>query len=79
MRSSREIIYDRFIKPFEKRERGNIGVELEFPLINKNGGNVDTVFVSSIMDYFEEKGFKCVLFGVGGEKLFMENEKPLKT
>ena len=75
MRSSREIIYDRFIKPFEKRERGNIGVELEFPLVNKNGGNVDTVFVSSIMNYFEEKGFKCVLFGVGGEKLFMENDK----
>lgn len=74
MRSSREIIYDRFIKPFEKRERGNIGVELEFPLINKNGGNVDTVFVSSIMDYFEKKGFTCVLWGVGGEKLFMENE-----
>ena len=75
MRSAREIVYNRFIKPFEGRKRGNIGVELEFPLINKNGGNVDTVFVSSIMDYFEEKGFSCVLYGVGGEKLFMENEK----
>ena len=74
MRSSREIIYDRFIKPFEKRERGNIGVELEFPLINKNGGNVDTVFVSSIMDYFEERGFSCVLWGVG-EKSFLWKTK----
>lgn len=74
MKSAREIIYKRFITPFEGRERGNVGVELEFPLINKNGGNVDTVFVSSIMDYFEEKGFRCVLWGVGGEKLFMENE-----
>lgn len=75
MRSARDIIYKRFITPFEGRERGNIGVELEFPLINKNGGNVDTVFVSSIMNYFEEKGFKCVLWGIGREKLFMENEK----
>ena len=75
MRSAREIIYKRFITPFEGRERGTVGVELEFPLINKNGGNVDTVFVSSIMDFFEKKGFSCVLFGVGGEKLFMENDK----
>ncbi len=73
MRSPKEIIYERFITPFAGRVRGNIGVELEFPLINKNGGNVDTVFVSSIMDYFEKKGFRCVLWGVGGEKLFMEN------
>ncbi len=74
MRTAREIVYDRFIKPFDSKSKGNIGVELEFPLINKNGGNIDTVFVSSIMDYFEKKGYRCILYGTGGEKLFMENE-----
>ncbi len=75
MNNPREIIRDRFIKPFIGKNIGNIGVELEFPLINNNGGDVDTKFVASIMDFIEEKGFSCVLYGAGGEKLFMENEK----
>ncbi len=74
MRNPREIIYDRFIKPFEGKKSSNVGVELEFPLINNNGGDIDIPFVASIMDFIEEKGFSCVLFGEGGEKLFMENE-----
>ncbi len=75
MNNPREIIYDRFIKPFAGKKIGNVGVELEFPLINNNGGDIDTKFVASIMDFIGEKGFSCVLYGVGGEKLFMENEK----
>ena len=75
MNNPREIIYDRFIKPFAGKKQGNIGVELEFPLINNDGGDIDIPFVASIMDFIEKKGFSCVLYGVGGEKLFMENEK----
>lgn len=75
MNNPREIVYDRFIKPFAGKTLGNVGVELEFPLINDDGGDVDTKFVASIMDFIEEKGFSCVLYGVNGEKLFMENEK----
>lgn len=75
MNNPREIIYDRFIKPFAGKKQGNIGVELEFPLINNDGGDIDIPFVASIMDFIEDKGFSCVLYGVGGEKLFMENEK----
>lgn len=75
MNNPREIIYDRFINPFAGKKIGNVGVELEFPLINNNGGDIDTKFVASIMDFIEEKGFSCVLYGVNGEKLFMENEK----
>lgn len=74
MRNPREIIYDRFIKPFAGKKSGNVGVELEFPLINNNGGDIDIKFVASIMDFIEEKGFSCVLYGIKGEKLFMENE-----
>lgn len=73
MKSPREIIYNRFIKPFAGKKSCNVGVELEFPLINNNGGDVDTRFVASIMDFIGEKGFSCVLYGTGGEKLFMEN------
>ena len=75
MSNPREIIYDRFIKPFEGKETSNVGVELEFPLINNNGGDIDIPFVASIMDFISKKGFSCVLYGTGGEKLFMENEK----
>ena len=75
MNNPREIVYDRFIKPFAGKSLGNVGVELEFPLINGDGGDVDTKFVASIMDFIEKKGFSCVLYGVNGEKLFMENEK----
>ena len=74
MLNPRQIIYDRFIKPFEGKNSGNIGVELEFPLINKNGKDVDTEFVGSIMEFLEKEGFSCVLYGIDGEKLFMENE-----
>ena len=73
MRNPREIVYDRFIKPFVGKKTCNIGVELEFPLINNNGGDVDTQYVASIMDFIGGKGFSCVLYGVNGEKLFMEN------
>lgn len=73
MRNPREIVYDRFIKPFVGKKSCNVGVELEFPLINNNGGDVDTQYVASIMDSIEGKGFSCVLYGVNGEKLFMEN------
>lgn len=69
----REIVYNRFINPFVGKKSCNVGVELEFPLINNNGGDVDTQFVASIMDFIGGKGFSCVLFGTGGEKLFMEN------
>ena len=75
MNNPREIVRDRFIKPFAGKKQGNIGVELEFPLINNNGGDIDIPFVASIMDFIEEKGFSCVLYGVNGEKLFMENGK----
>ena len=74
MRNPREIVYDRFIKPFEGKKNLSVGVELEFPLINNNGGDIDIPFVASIMDFAEKKGFSCVLHGIGGEKLFMENE-----
>ncbi len=31
-------------------------------------------YAAAIMDWLGEKGWRCVLHGTGGEKLFMENE-----
>ncbi len=70
-----DIIYNRFLKPFEKKlTAGKIGVELEFPLVSANGGNIDRDYAASIMDYFAETGYKVVLRGTGDEALFVENE-----
>ncbi len=71
---SRKIVYDRFFKPFENKITGqNVGVELEFPLIDSGGGEIDREYGASIMDYFAKKGYRCVLRGENGEPLFMEN------
>lgn len=71
---ARSIVYNRFIAPFERKKSNHIGVELEFPVVNENGGNIDVSFVSSVMDFAEKKGFFSVISGPHGEKLFMENE-----
>ncbi|MCH5188090.1 MAG: hypothetical protein J1F63_06765 [Oscillospiraceae bacterium] len=72
--NARRIIYDRFMKPFEGKTTGkNVGVELEFPLISLDGGEVDRPYAAAIMDWLGEKGWTCVLSGTGGEQLFMEN------
>lgn len=72
--NAEQIIYDRSFKPFEsKKNAANIGVELEFPLIDIDGGEIDKEYAASIMDYFRDMGYKCVLHGEGGEPLFMEN------
>ncbi len=71
--NARKIIENRFIKPFTGKKSCHVGVELEFPLINKNGSDIDLSFVAAICDYLEDFGFCCVLTGIHGEKLFMEN------
>ena len=65
--NARSIIENRFIKPFIGKESHHIGVELEFPLINKNGRDIDLNFVAAICDYLEDFGFHCVLTGVHNE------------
>lgn len=72
--NAREIIYNRFFKPFEgKKTGGNIGVELEFPLISLDGGEIDEEYAASVMEYLHTLGYKCILKGNSGEQLFMEN------
>ncbi len=61
-----DIIYDRFIAPFKNKKIGNIGVELEYPLINLDKKPVDEDFARGYLVYLTEKGFAvedCDTFG----------------
>ncbi len=70
---TRQLIYDTFLKPFEKRQYGNVGVELEFPLVNLNKAPVDESVAKGLFDYFLNKGFKVEL-EENGQPLFITNE-----
>ena len=71
--NARKIIYDHFFAKFDGKESKNIGVELEFPLVNANGGDVDKKVAKKLIDFFINKGFSPVLFGDSGQPLFVEN------
>ena len=68
-----KIIYDRFFKPFEEKSIKNVGAELEFPLVNMSGSDVDTSFAKGVLNVFLDKGFK-VDIAENGEALFLINE-----
>lgn len=72
--TAREVIYNRFFRPFEgKTTAGRVGVELEFPLVNKGGGDIDPDYAAGIMGHFLKRGWRVALEGTGGEPLFIEN------
>lgn len=71
--NARKIIYDHFFAKFDGKKSKNIGVELEFPLVNSNGGDVDKKVARKLIDYFINKGFMPVLYSDSGEPLFVEN------
>lgn len=70
---TRKLIYDTFLKPFESREYGNVGAELEFPLVNLAKAPVDENVAKGMFDYFLQKGFKVEL-EENGQPLFITNE-----
>ena len=52
-----DVVYNRFIAPLNKKTKGNIGVELEFPLINLNKKPVDKNFALGFMHELLKNGF----------------------
>lgn len=70
---TRKLIYDTFIKPFEKRQYGNVGVELEFPLVNLEKAPVDEKVAKGMFDHFLKRGFKVEL-EEKGQPLFITND-----
>ena len=69
---TRKLIYDTFLKPFEKRQYGNVGVELEFPLVNLKKASVDESVAKGMFEHFLKQGFKVEL-EEKGQPLFITN------
>ena len=69
---TRKLVYDTFLKPFEKRQYGNVGVELEFPLVNLEKAPVDESVAKGMFDHFLKRGFKVEL-EEKGQPLFITN------
>lgn len=70
---TRKLIYDTFLKPFEERQYGNVGIELEFPLVNLDKAPVNESVCKGMFDYFIDKGFKVEL-EEKGQPLFITND-----
>lgn len=70
---TRKLVYDTFLKPFENRQYGNVGIELEFPLVNLDKMPVDERVAKGMFDYFTERGFKVEL-EENGQPLFITND-----
>ena len=49
-----KIIYDSFLKPFESKKKGNVGCELEFPLVNTKKKDIDVEVARGLLDYLIE-------------------------
>ncbi len=49
-----KIIYDSFLKPFEHKKVGNVGCELEFPLINTGKKDIDVHIARGLLDHLTE-------------------------
>ncbi len=68
-----EIVKNRFIAPFEKKSLGNVGVELEFPLLNMAKAPVGKDVAVGLLDYFCENGFATEETDLGGGNAFIIN------
>lgn len=53
-----KLIYNSFLKNFEGRKYGNVGVELEFPLVNSKNEPIAVSAARGVFDYFLKRGFK---------------------
>lgn len=70
----KEIVHNRFIKPLINKKTGNIGVELEFPMINLNKAPIETENALNLLSYFLDKGFKTEDTDTFGNPAFITNK-----
>jgi len=69
-----DVIYERFIAPLKDKKLGNIGVELEYPLINLEKNPVDTDFAKGYFEYLLANGFCCEENDTDGRPAFVSNK-----
>ncbi|OQB14730.1 MAG: hypothetical protein BWY15_00881 [Firmicutes bacterium ADurb.Bin193] len=68
------IIQNRFILPFGKKTFGNIGVELEFPLINMDKKPVAAEVANGLLEYFLKNGFRVEAKTSDNNPAFISND-----
>lgn len=70
----KNIIYEKFIKPFKKHNKLLIGLELEFPIINKDKKEVDgSIIKELIKTLIKELNFKVLVKDLSGVPIRISN------
>lgn len=70
----KDIIHTRFIKPLLNKKTGTVGVELEFPLINRKKESIEKNKALSLLNFFLQNGFKTEDTDTDGNPAFITNE-----
>lgn len=73
--NTRDLIYEHFLRPFEKEGRKNIGVELEFPLLNLEKAPVNPAVTSGLMEFLCQNGFRPEEYDLHGLPVFVINQE----
>jgi len=69
-----DIIENRFITPLLNKKTGNVGVELEFPMLNMDQKPVDEKIANGLLKYFLKHGFEVLEKTIDGKPAFIGNE-----
>lgn len=72
--NAKDIVYERFIAPLKNKKTGNVGVELEFPLINLNKQPIDISFAKGYFEHLLKTGFECEECDTNGFPAFVVNK-----
>ncbi|MFS1664513.1 gamma-glutamylcysteine synthetase [Streptococcus sp. zg-JUN1979] len=61
MKTSKELLYQRYISPIKDNPQLLIGVELEFPIVHTEGRATDTTVTKELLAYLaRQEAFECV-------------------
>ena len=69
-----KVIQERFIKPLLSKKTGNIGVELEFPLLNMSKAPVDKKIALDLLEMFCQNGFSVEEKDTDGNPAFITDK-----
>ncbi|MBE7034910.1 MAG: hypothetical protein E7402_02140 [Ruminococcaceae bacterium] len=72
--NARDMIASLFIAPFCNKERKNIGVELEFPLLNLCGTAPEKTVIDGLLQHLLENGFTTEETDANGNAAFLVND-----
>ena len=68
-----DIVKARFLTPFDTKTIGNIGVELEFPMLNMNKAAIDRGTADGLLEHFVQNGFEVEAKTTNGKPAFIYN------